>query len=266
MQGKLRRKISLAIIAGAATAAAATPASAERIRTYWRLKPVVAESPGSVATGVPFFEQRLLPVRLVRLTEPLAVGNDTLPEGTFLYLVFNDEGKIAYCTIKDRSAGNKARTLFIPILDQRPCLVDSDGDGRFDRTFSVYDKYGGPPTARGSISGAQPLPRPGGYRQVDVDQFPSALTVAFKLLGKSEAAKMRLDLVFSRNIGDWPQVRGVPVGGGAVFQVMNAEVQVLALNAGIATVRVSWADDVYLSSNNRNTLFWGPLPAFVPRD
>ena len=266
MQRKLRRKILLGAAAGAAITAAATPASAERIRTYWRLKPVVAQSPGAVATGVPFFEQRLLPVRLVRLTEPLAVGNGTLPEGTFLYLVFNDDGKIGYCTIKDRSAGNKARTLFIPILDQRPCLVDSDGDGRFDKTFSVFDKDGGPPTARGSINGAQPLPATAGYRQVDVDQFPSTLTVAFKLLGKSTPPKMRLDLVFSRNLGAWPYVRGVPVGGGAVFMVMNAEVHVLALNAGIATVRIRWADDVYLSSNNRNTLFWGPLPAFVPRD
>ena len=128
-------------------------------RTYWRLKPVVAESPSSVAVGTPFFEQRLLPVRLVALTEPLVVGGRTLPQGTFLYLVFNDAGKIGYCTIKDRSAGNQARSLFIPILDQRPCLVDSDGDGRFDGTFSVYDKYGGPPSVRGSIDGAQPCRR-----------------------------------------------------------------------------------------------------------
>ncbi|HEX8263728.1 MAG TPA: hypothetical protein VF547_12730 [Allosphingosinicella sp.] len=245
---------------------AAAPASAERIRTYWRLKPVSAESPTSVATGVPFFQQKLLPVGLVALTEPVALGSTTLPAGTFLYLVFNDEGKIGYCTIKDRSPGNKARSLFIPILDQRPCLVDGDGDGRFDKTFAVYDKYGGPPTARGSINGAQPLPATAGYRRVDVDQFPSPLTVALKLLGKTTPAKMRLDLVFSRNLGAWPQVRAVPVGDGAVFQVMNAEVRVLALNAGIATVRLRWANDVYLSSNNRNTLFWGRLPAFVPRD
>jgi len=264
MQGRLARKVLLAMTALAATAAA--PASAERIRTYWRLKPVAEEAPGAVATGIPFFQQKLLPVRLVALTEPLTVGSATLPEGTFLYLVFNDEGKIGYCTIKDRSAGNKARTLFIPILDQRPCLVDGDGDGRFEKTFSVYDKDGGPPTARGSINGAQPLPATAGYRRVNVDQFPSPLTVALKLLGKTTPAKMRLDLVFSRNVGAWPFVRAVPVGDGAVFQVMNAEVRVLALNAGIATVRIRWADDVYLSSNNRNTLFWGPLPAFVPRD
>ena len=258
-------RILLAVTAGVALATA-TPASAERIRTFWRLEPVSAQGPDAVAIGAPFFEQRLLPVRLVSLTEALVVGNETLPEGTFLYLVFNDEGKIGYCTIKDRSAGNKARTLFIPILDQRPCFVDGDGDGRFDRTFSVYDKDGGPPTARGSINGAQPLPATAGYRQVDVHQFPPRLTVSFKLLGKSEPAKLKLDLVFSRSLGSWPYLRGVPVGGGVVFQVMNAEVHVLALNAGIATVRIRWADGIHLSSNNRNTLFWGPLPAFVPRD
>jgi hypothetical protein len=251
----------------AVASTAATAASAERIRTYWRLKPVVAESPSSVAVGTPFFEQRLLPVRLVTLTEPLVVGGRTLPQGTFLYLVFNDEGKIGYCTIKDRSAGNQARTLFIPILDQRPCLVDADGDGRFDRTFSVYDKHGGPPSVRGSINGAQPLPASAGYRRVDVDQFPAMLTVAFKLSGKGEAAKARLGLDFSRNLGaTWPAIRGVPVGGGAIFRVMNAEVRLHALDAGVARVGVAWADDIYLSTNNQNTLFWGPLPDFVPRD
>lgn len=267
MRGKLSAKIVLAATIGAAVATIAAPASAERIRTYWRLRPVVAESPSTVALGIPFFEQRLLPVRLVTLSEPLAVGSGSLAEGTFLYLVFNDDGKIGYCTIKDRSAGNQARTLFIPILDQRPCLVDSDSDGRFDKTFSVYDKYGGPPSARGSINGAQPLAATAGYRQVDVDQFPSRLTVAFKLSGKSEPAKVKLGIDFSRNLGaSWPAVRGVPAGGGAVFQVMNAEVQVLALDAGVATVSVRWADDVFLSTNNQNTLFWGPLPGFVPRD
>ena len=267
MRGRLIRKTLLLVSAGMFAATAATPAFAERIRTYWRLKPVVAESPSSVAVGTPFFEQRLLPVRLVTLTEPLAVGSRTLPQGTFLYLVFNDSGKIGYCTIKDRSAGNQARSLFIPILDQRPCLVDSDQDGRFDRTFSVYDKYGGPPSVRGSIDGAQPLPATGGYRRVDVDQFPALLTVAFKLFAKSDAAKSRLGLEFSRNLGaSWPAIRGVPAGGGAIFQVMNAQVRLLALDAGVARVNVAWADDIYLSTNNQNPLFWGPLPDFVPRD
>ncbi|HEY5722150.1 MAG TPA: hypothetical protein VIT45_07495 [Allosphingosinicella sp.] len=258
---------ALAIAGALAVVAAATPASAERIRTYWLLKPVVAETPTNVSVGTPFFEQRLLPVRLVSLTEPLAVGSRTLPEGTFLYLVFNDDGKIGYCTIKDRSAGNKAKTLFIPILDQRPCLVDSDRDGRFDKTFSVYDKHGGPPSARGSINGAQPLKATGGYRQVDIDQFPSNLTVALTLSGKSDPAKARLGIQFSRGVGaDWPTMRGVPTGDGFAFELMNAQVRLLALEAGAARVRIQWADGVYLSTNNQNTLFWGPLPDFVPRD
>ena len=93
------------------------------------------------------------------------------------------------------------------------------------------------------------------------------LTVAFKLFAKSDAAKSRLGLEFSRNLGaSWPAIRGVPAGGGAIFQVMNAQVRLLALDAGVASVNVAWADDIYLSTNNRNTLFWGQLPDFVPRD
>src|SRR3982750_2183989 len=102
--GKLKR----AAAAGALLLAAA-PAAAERVETYWRLEPVQAETPTHVPFDAPFFEQRLLPVRLVALTEPPTVGDKTLTAGTFLYLVFNADRKIGYCTIKDRSPGHQAK-------------------------------------------------------------------------------------------------------------------------------------------------------------
>ncbi|HEX6375772.1 MAG TPA: hypothetical protein VFZ91_08620 [Allosphingosinicella sp.] len=256
----------LAAIAGAGLLGAAAPASAERIRTFWRLEPVAAQAPRNVAFGAPFFEQRLLPVRLVELTGPLAAGGRALPQGTLLYLVFNDAGKIGYCTIKDRSDGNKAKTLFIPILDQRPCLVDSDGDGRFDRSFSVYDKYGGPPSARGSIDAASPLPSSGGYRRVDVHAFPDDLRVSLRFSGKRDAAKARLGVKFSRNLGEWPPRRGVPTGRGALFELLNAHVLLTAVAGDVASLAMTWDEGVYLSTDNANTLYWGPLPPFVARD
>jgi hypothetical protein len=255
-----------ALIAAAALAGAAAPASAERIRTFWRLEPVTAEAPTRVAFGATFFEQRLLPVKLVELTEPLAAGGKTLVQGTFLYLVFNDAGKIGYCTIKDRSAGNKAKSLFIPILDQRPCLVDGDGDGRFDRVFSVYEKYGGPPTARGSINAAQPLPVSGAYRPVDVHLFPADLRVAFKFAGKRDPAKARLGVDFSRNLGAaWPARAGVPAAGSSRFDLLNAHILLSAVEGDQAKIELRWDEAVYLSTDNANTLYWGPLPSFVPQ-
>lgn len=261
--GLFRKAVLLA--ATAALTGAAAPAAAERIRTYWRLEPVAAEAPERVAFGEPFFEQRLLPVRLVELTGPLAAGGRTLAKGSLLYLVFNDEGRIGYCTIKDRSAGNKAKSLFIPILDQRPCLVDSDGDGLFDKVFSVYEKYGGPPTARGSIDGATPLPATGGYRRVDVHDFPDPLTVSLRLSGKRDPAKARLGVTFSRNLGAlWPPMQGVPAGGGSVFIVPGAQVALIAVEGDSARVKLRRDDDnIYLSTDNSNTLHWGPLPTFL---
>lgn len=250
----------------AAAALAAAPAQSERIRTYWRLEPVAAEAPSRVAFGATFFEQRLLPVRLVELTEPAAAGGETLARGTLFYLVFNDDGRIGYCMIKEGSAGAPNKLLSIPILNQRPCLVDSDSDGRFDKGFSAYQKYGGPPTARGSINSATPLPAAAGYRQVDVHNYPHDLRVSFRLTGKRDPAKARLGVKFSRNMGaTWLPIKGVPTGGGALFSLLNADILVTGVEGDSAKLAMRWAEEVYLSTNNRNTLFWGPLPAFVPR-
>ena len=253
-------------LAMAAAVLAAAPARAERIHTYWRLEPVVRQAPERVAFSEPFFEQRLLPVRMVELTAPLTTGDQSIAKGTTFYLVFNDEGRIGYCMIKEGSAGAPNKLLSIPILNQRPCLVDSDGDGLFDKMFSAYQKYGGPPTARGSINAATPLPQTVAYRQVDVHSYPHDLRVSFRLTGKSNPAKARIGVKFSRNMGaDWPPMRGRPAGGGTLFSLLNADILLLAIEGRSARIQMRWADDLYLSTNNHNTLFWKPLPSFVPR-
>lgn len=250
----------------AAAALASAPANAERIRTYWRLEPVVAQAPTRVAFGALFFEQRLLPVGLIELTEPLATASRTLAKGTLLYLVFNDEGRIGYCTVTGGTTGGPSKLLSVPILNQRPCLVDSDGDGRFDKVFSAYQKYGGPPTARGSINGATPLPATGGYRQVDVHNFPSDLRVSFRLTGKRDTAKARIGVKFTRNLGaTWPPLRGAPTSSGTLFSLLNTNILLKAVEGDSARLDMIWSDAVYLSTDNQNSLIWGPLPSFVPR-
>lgn len=247
---------------------AAQPAAAERVHTYWRLEPVGATDARHADRGAPFLEQRLLPVRLVRLAEPIAVGNRTLPPGTFLYLVFNEDRRIGYCTLKDRSAGNQARTLFIPILDQRPCLVDSDNDGRFDSSFSVYDKWGGPPSVRGSLNAARPIGTAARYEEVDAHDFPVDMRMALSFAGSATNPRSaRVRVTFNASIGGvWQEMRGLETPEGVVFPVGNVDILLSALAEGRATFEIRAAANAYISSDNRNTLFFNPLPDFLARN
>jgi hypothetical protein len=246
----------------------AMPARAERTQTYWRLEPVGPTDARSAAWGAPFLQQRLLPIRLVRLTDAITVGRRTLPAGTLLYLVFNDEGRIGYCTIKDRSAGNQARTLFIPILDQRPCLVDRDNDGRFESSFSVYDKYGGPPSVRGSLNGAQPVGATAGFQEVDVHDFPVDMRMALSFAGpRDNPRRARVRVTFNGPIGgEWQEIGGAQTGEGVVFPVGNVLIVWRPSPAGDASFDVRAAPNAYISSDNRNRLYFNPLPAFLARN
>jgi hypothetical protein len=250
-----------------ALASAATPALAERVQTYWHLEPT-GPAHAEAAFGTPFLEQRLFPIRLVRLTEPAIVGNRTLPVDTYLYLVFNDDRRIAFCTIKDRSLGNQARTLFIPILDRRPCLADSDGDGRFDRSFSVYDKYGGPPSVRGSINGAQPLASTVGFREVDPHEFPLDLRMQFEFTGsETNPAHTRIRVEFTGPIGGvWDERGGTATPAGTLFALGNIRLLLTGLNGGQARFELRTGPEAYISSDNHNNLYWNELPAFVARN
>ncbi len=241
------------------------PALAERVETYWRLQPVEQSAPTAADHGQTFFEQRLLPVRLVRLADPVTIGRRTLPADTFLYLVFNDDGRIGFCTLKDRSPGNQARTLFIPMLDRRPCLVDSDNDGRFDGTFSVFDKWGGPPSVRGSIDAATPLGATAAYRDTDPGEFPVDMRMLLEFTGSPDnPARTRMRVSFSDPIGGvWEEARGTATTDGTVFQIANVQVLLRSLAGGRASFQLEWTPSIYISSDNRNNLYWQPLPAFL---
>jgi hypothetical protein len=262
---ELRARLFGRLLCGLAVLFASAPVSAERIHTYWRLEPVEQALPTRAIFGTPFLEQRLLPVRLVRLIEPITVGSETLPAGTVLYLVFNSDGRVGWCPPKDRSLGNRARTLFIPILDQRPCLTDSDNDGRFDSSFSVYDKYGGPPSVRGSIDAARPLGASARFVEADVHEFPQDMRMRLELRGSRNLRRARRRLSFTRPIdGSWPDMRGVQTAEGTVFVIGNIDVLLRSVAAnGEASIEVAAQPDVYISTSNNNTLFWNPLPPFL---
>lgn len=256
------------IALGAAGAGLAAPASAERTQTYWQLEPVGATDARSAVWGAPFLVQRLLPIRLVRLTEEITVGRRTFPAGTFLYLVFNEDRRIGFCTLKDRSAGNQARTLFIPILDQRPCLVDSDSDGRFDSSFSVYDKWGGPPSVRGSLNAASPLGASAAFEEVDVHEFPVDMRMALSFAGsRDNPRRARIRVTFNEPIGgEWQELGGLETPEGVVFPVGNLLILLRSVAAGEAGFEVRAAPNTYISSDNRNNLFFNPLPGFLARN
>lgn len=245
---------------------ASAPASAERITTLWHLVPVNQVPPSSVEWNQPFFEQRLLPVRLVRTTSAGVYGGKTLPAGTYLYLVFNDDRQIGYCTLKDRSAGRAASTLFIPILDQRPCFVDEDNDGKFDKSFSVFDKYGGPPTVRGSIKAAKPFGGQIPFTEVDPVEHPYDLRVSMTIRGQHDPRKARVSFQFSGAVGgrwyDESRRRGTDE---PVYDVLNAEVRINSISGETADIAIRYDPDIYMMTDNQNTLYGTHLPDFLRR-
>jgi hypothetical protein len=143
-------KISAGALCAILTLALPVLASAEEIHTFWRLEPTEAAPPTAVELRKPALKQRLLPIGLVTLTEPLKVGKRSYEVGSQFFKVFNDDGKIGYCPAPPlKRMADSLVDMRIPILDQKPCLVDTDKDGRFDAVFSAFEQAGGLPAFRG---------------------------------------------------------------------------------------------------------------------
>jgi hypothetical protein len=258
-----RWKIAIGSMVAGILSGVSVPSAAERVETYWLPTPANDDLQGTVPVGTAFLEQRLIPAKLVRLKEELSLGNKTIAAGTYLYMVFNEANRVGYCTLKDRSMGRQIKTLFLPVLDQRPCFVDSNGDQRFDRTFSVFDKYGGPPSVRGSIDSAQPLATSSTFTVVDAKEFPLDLRMSLIFTGsKKGISKARIALRFNGAVtGNWQEIRGVQTSRGTLYSVANVQLLLISLNEGSAKFEAKISTDLYVSTNNQNTLFWGHLPA-----
>jgi hypothetical protein len=168
--------------------------------------------------------------------------------------------------LKDRSFGHAAATLFIPILDQRPCFVDGDNDGRFEKTFSVFDKYGGPPTVRGSTADAKPFGGQIPFTEVDPAELPYDLRVSMEVRGRHDPQKARVSFEFSKYLGArWFDSSHRSGTDEPVYDVLNAEVRINSVSGEAANITLKYDPNAYISANNANTLFGTHLPAFLRR-
>jgi hypothetical protein len=207
----------------------ASAAQAELFRTFWRLAPEQVETSRTVDYGAPFLRQKLVPLRAAVLGDSVTPkpGGRVYEKGTPLYILFSKDGRSAWCTIKDRSLKNQAKTLFIPLLDERPCFRDRDGDGRFDAVFYVSDALTGPPAQGGDMDAITPI-EPVAFHEVDAKDYPEAMIIYFRLLKGRTLERTRLEIMFE-NAGSsalWKQVWGADVGGAYAIDGPNMRVVV----------------------------------------
>jgi hypothetical protein len=219
---------------------AISPAAAEKFSTVWTLKPVTTVLPTSTALDTTFFEQRAVPYRLVRLTDDLVDGRGKgkpLVKGSLLYLVMDKTNRMAFCSFKDSSGGNVAKSLFIPALDTRPCLVDDDRDGKFEKSFSVFDLWGSiAPTPKGDIAKAKTV-APTAYIDVDPAEAPVDYRLRYEVHAKGKNRKPELRFVFSaKNETPLQSAFGEVDGDGIVSKPFNYKIRMKIADATRAEV------------------------------
>jgi hypothetical protein len=82
---------------------------------------------------------------------------------------------------------------------------------------------------------------------------------------QTEINKVRVRLDFTDPIsGSWPDLSGLRTAEGRLYEAGNVAVLLRSLTNGEATMDVHVNPELYISTNNYNTLFWDPLPPFVP--
>jgi hypothetical protein len=254
------RRLKRALVGLSLLSVGAT-ASAESLATLWALKPTSADLPTTAVYGKQFLEQRLLPVKLARLVENAA---ESAAKGTLLYVVFTPDGRVGYCTFKNISLKNQASTLFMPVLDKRPCFVDRDNDGKFDAVFSVFDKFGSMATPSGNMGEARSLSAPIPYEQVNPHLAPQGMRIAFELGGSKQPERARVSVKFDKaGRNRWEYLVGPTPRDGSTLAVLNAQVTVRSVVGKQATIAVSLDPDVFVTGSSGGTLSTTPRPPFL---
>ena len=247
--------LGIAIVA----AAIGAPATAEPLTSLWTLEPVATPA-STVVWGQAIVEQRLLPFKLAKLDAPGA----GLDAKTYLFLVYNAAGQVAYCTFKDSSGNHVAKSLFIPALDKRPCLVDSDGDGRFDQKFSVFEKYGSLATPSGNLSEAKLLPASIPYTLADPHDAPVSMKLEMNLAGQKSPEGFQVGVKLDkRGTGEWESLVGNPPRTGNTLTILNAAITVTAVAGDKATTSVDIRSGVYLKGSSSGVIVPTELPNFL---
>lgn len=249
-----------------ATILLSSPAAAKPLYSVWTAQPVGQTGKLEAEFGKPFLVQRILPYRLVRLSAEAVIDQKkTLSPQTHLVAVYQRDGKSAYCTVKDHSLGNVSKSFFIPALDKRPCLVDSDNDGQFEASFGAFDKYGSALTPSGNLSSAAPLVRPVPYEQLDPAQFPFVRQLDYALSGPKEAAKARIEVRFDNGSGFVRmQNQTKPVAPGSPA-ALNVVATIGTVNGDRAQIDVRVNPDLVIVGESGGTFGADPLPEFVPK-
>ena len=239
-------------------------ASAKPLFSVWTLDPLGPVGEMATDKGKPFLKQRLIPFKLVRLSQPAQLTKGkALGAGTFLFAVYQSDGKLGFCTIKDQSGGHVAKSLFIPILDQRPCLVDSDHDGKFEASFSVFDKYGSALTPSGNLTAAKPILAPVAYETVAPQSVPVARTFSYTLVRDAKKASHTIAVTYSFGGGEVNMASYSPDSKPDAPNALNVRAKVIESSETGAKIDVSLIPDLYLIGDSGGTFGAGPLPKFI---
>lgn len=234
-----------AAVTGVALFAGCVAARAEVVHTIWEVEPPPGVTEIKAMRGDSFFGQRLLPIRMVRMTDPALDGE--VPAGTMLYLVYNDAQQIGFCTVIDRSAGKAAKGLFMPLGNKRPCFTDSDQDGKFDATFQVFDLLTSPPKVGGSIAGATPMSSKVGFEEIDRHLYPEKMRMVFNYEGKAPE-KIRVGVAFedAGSAVNWQSSRSEQVDGKWVVPILNARLWIMQAGGDLASFRLETDPTKYI--------------------
>lgn len=243
---------------------APAPALAEKLYSVWTLKQTISADAIDVRFGKPFLDQRLLPYLAAKLSAPAVMADGKqINEGTYLFAVYQADGQMAFCTVKDRSIGNAVKSAFVPALDKRPCFIDRDEDGRFELGFTVFDKYGSALTPSGNLSSATLIAKPVEFQIVDSVDFPYVWQFDYALTGSRIPEKTRIAVRFDNGKG---------------FQMLSGEQQhaapdtPLAFNLAFkihhvtgdqASISLVVDPALYIVGESGGTFAPAALPAFV---
>lgn len=256
-----------AVLGGAMALGVMVPAAAQAkpLFSVWKLESTTPTGARNVDFENVILEQRLLPMKAVELAADATTDSGkVVAAGTALFLVLQQDGQRAYCTVKDRSLGNAAKSLFIPALDKRPCFVDADGDGAFEASFNVFDKYGSALAPSGNLKKATPLASVAPYREIASSDFPSPFRFSYRLDGKREAEKARVDVSLDNGSGKLEPGMARSERDGNALKTMNATFRFVSIEGDSASIVIETDDRSYLIGNSSGSFgLFETIPDFL---
>lgn len=240
------------------------PSDAKPLTSVWKLESETLSGRQTVKFGEPFLEQRMVPARLVKTnTATTWAAEKLLPADTYLFKVFQADGKTAYCTFKDQSIGNVAKSFFIPALDRRPCFIDANYDGEFESVFTVFDKYGSAITPSGNISSAKPINTPIRYSNTDSSSLPNKYGLLFSLRGSRQPEKTDISVFLIRGAKSRQQLLVGINRQGSQIDLINLEVFINSIIGDEATLNIAIKPDLLLLGDS-NGSFYGSKISVLP--